>query len=296
MNDTIESLVDDHNLCGEGPTWDWRSNRLLWNDLSASLVFDYVPQTRTRRTINRGLMAAGIALHGEHDFLFAGSSGLHLWRGADDYQTLLAEHEGKPLVFNDILSDARGRLYAGTYYWGQAGMTRPGKLYLIDNNRSAHVVDDDVHLANGLGLSPDQRTLYFADSTKCLIWAYDVDATSGQLTNKRIFVQILAEEGLPDGLTVDEQGYLWCALWYGGQIVRYDPDGAVERRVSFPVKQVTSVCFGGPDLDELYVTTAAEPWPNEFTPNYDATGVLGGALYRLKVDVRGRREHVACLC
>jgi sugar lactone lactonase YvrE len=295
MKYEIESLVDDHNLCGEGPTWDWRSQRLVWTDLSASLVFDYDCQTRTRRTISRGLNAAGIALHGERDFLFAGTSGLHLWRGEDDGHALLGESAGEPFVFNDILSDSHGRLYAGTSYWNQTGMTHPGKLYLIHNDRSVQVVDEDVHLANGLGLSVDQKTLYFADSAKFRIWAYDVDENSGQLSNKHVFAQIPAEEGLPDGLTVDEQGHVWCALWYGGQVVRYDPDGHVERRLCFPVKQVTSVCFGGAELDELYVTTAAEPWPNTITPNYDGGGILGGALYRVKLDLRGRREHVARL-
>ena len=296
MRVEFEELVNDENLCGEGPLWDWRHRRFVWNDLSASLVFDYCPQSRQRRTISRGLMVSGIALCGQEGFVFAGSTGLHLWHGQDDCRTLLSTHDGQNLCFNDIVVDSQGRIYAGTYYWDQTGMLRPGKLYLIDNGGSAHVIDEDVYLSNGLGLSPDQRTLYFADSGKCRIWAYDVDTASGHLSGKRVFVNIPAEEGLPDGLTVDDEGFVWCALWYGGQIVRYDAEGHIERRLHVPVKQVTSVAFGGADLDELFVTTAAEPWPNNLVPNYDpALRELGGALYRTKLEIRGRPEFTAHL-
>lgn len=292
----IEQIVDDHNLCGEGPLWDWRRNVLVWNDLSASLVFEYEPATRERKTINRGLMAAGMALHADGGYLFAGSTGLHLWRAPNEYHTLLSHHGDEALCFNDILADSQGRLYAGTYYWDAAGMLRPGKLYLIETDCTLHVVDEGVLLTNGLGLSPDGRTLYFADSARCCIWSYEVESSTGMLCNRKAFVDVPVMEGLPDGLTVDGEGNVWCALWYGSQVVCYDPKGIVRERLQFPVPQVTSVEFAGTDLKDLYVTTAAEAWHNDIVPNYDVNRPnLGGALYRVRLNQPGRREHLARL-
>ena len=293
MRFDIETIIDDHNLCGEGPLWDWRRERLVWNDLSASLVFEYCPATRTRTVISRGLMAAGMALHGLEGFIFAGASGLHIWQGPDDYTTVVPGNVG---CFNDIVVDSAGRIYAGTLYWEATEMVRSGELLLIDTDGSVRVVDEGVHLANGLALSPDESTLYFADSAKRQIAAYDVDRASGALSNKRVFADTSTDEGLPDGIVVDAEGGVWCALWYGGQIVRYDPAGNVERRIRLPVPQVTSVEFGGPDLADLYVTSAAEPWPTPLIANYGGDlSALGGALYRVTPGVRGRRRQPAGL-
>ena len=159
------------------------------------------------------------------------------------------------------------------------------------------VVDEGVEIANGLGLSPDDRTLYFADSARRVIYAYDADPATGDLSRRRVFVQVPRDEGLPDGLTVDREGFVWCAQWYGGQVVRYDPDGKVERRIAMPVRQVSSVIFGGDDLTDLYITTAADPWPSPLAPpgyDFSATNV-GGSLYRLRTDIQGRPDHRAAL-
>jgi D-xylonolactonase len=159
------------------------------------------------------------------------------------------------------------------------------------------VVDEGIEIANGLGFSPDNRTLYFADSARRVIFAYDVDASSGDLSRRRIFVQVPRDEGLPDGLTVDRKGFVWCAQWYGSQVVRYDPEGRVERRIALPVRQVSSVIFGGDDLSDLYVTTAADPWPSPLAPaGYDASAAdQGGSLYRIRLDVQGRSDFPAAL-
>jgi D-xylonolactonase len=108
-------------------------------------------------------------------------------------------------------------------------------------------------------------------------------------------VKVPPDEGLPDGLTVDAQGFVWCAQWYGAQVVRYDPEGKVERRIKMPVTQVSSVAFGGDDLTDLYITTAGENWPSAYAPpGYDVnTPDLGGSLYRLRIGIRGKPEHLA---
>jgi D-xylonolactonase len=159
-------------------------------------------------------------------------------------------------------------------------------------------MDEGIELSNGLGLSPDHRTLYYADSTARRIYAYDVSPETGDLGRKRVFVQVPLSEGLPDGLTVDAEGYVWSAQWFGNQVVRYDPDGKVERHIPLPAAQVTSVAFGGPDLADLYLTSAAASWPawpNRYAPpGYNPDKVeLGGSLYRLRLDIQGKAEHQA---
>jgi D-xylonolactonase len=175
-------------------------------------------------------------------------------------------------------------------------MEKHGRLYLIDRE-GVRVVEEGIELANGLGFSPDSQTLYFTDSAARRIYAYDVEAETGALSNRRIFVQVPDEEGIPDGLTVDREGYVWSAQWYGSQVVRYDPEGTVERRIAMPVTQVSSVGFGGEDLKDLYITTAGEPWPSPLAPpGYDSNVPnTGGSLYRIRLEVQGKLEHQADL-
>jgi D-xylonolactonase len=298
MSQQIEIVADEKNRCGEGPIWDFRHNEtFIWNDLSSSLVFENDPATGLTSIISRGIMAAGITLNGEKDFVFAGANGIGVWKRDGSFHVLATEHEGEALAFNDIVAGPHGRVYAGTKYWGEGGMEKLGKLYRFDRDGNITVVDEGIEMSNGLAFSPDARTLYYADTARRIIYAYDVDDGSGNLSNRRVFVTVPGDEGIPDGHTVDAEGYLWSAQWYGSQIVRYDPDGDVERRIEIPAKQVSSVAFGGPDLTELYVTTAGKSKVGPLTPpGYDdASGYIGGALYRLHPGVQGRREHISAL-
>lgn len=293
----IEELVRDGNLCGEAPTWDYRNGRLLWVDNESSLVFQYTPADGERVIISRDLQANGIALHEDRRLVLAGFGGIHLWEMQNAYKTL-ATHDGDiPLQFNDIIADPQGRVYGGTMHWGASGMERHGKLYLVKAGGQIEAVDDGIEVSNGLAFSLDNRTLYYTDSTARKIFAYDVDAASGKLSNKRVFVQVPLTEGIPDGMTVDAEGFIWSAQWFGSQIVRYDPDGQVERRIAMPCKQVSSLMFGGRDLNELYVTSAKNSWKSTYGPpgyDYD-NGNFGGSLYRIKLDIQGRRENLAKL-
>src|SRR5688500_14400593 len=229
-------------------------------------------------------MIAGEALNSDGRLVVCGAAGLHLWSGQDDFVTIINEHDGEPLAFNDMIADPTGGIYAGTIYWDANGMTRPGKLYHVAPDLTVRVVDDNMQLANGLAFSPDDRTLYFADSAARTIYAYDVTPGDPTLRGKRVFVRVGDDEGIPDGLTVDADGIVYSAQWYGGQVVCYDAGGRVERRIRLPVTQVSSVAFGGADLRDLYITTAADPWPSALAPpgyDFDARN-SGGGLYRIK--------------
>jgi D-xylonolactonase len=200
------------------------------------------------------------------------------------------------LFCNDLTVDAEGRVYTGTMYWGPGGMEKHAKLYLVDVDGDVRVLDDGYELANGLAVTADGRTFYAADSTVRRIYAYDRDVATGAIARRRVFVTVPRDEGLPDGLVLDAEGFVWSAQWYGGQIVRYDPDGRVERRIALPATQISCLGFGGADLTEIYVTSAAKLWPSALFPaGFDPARPPGGALYRIRQNLRGRREHAAAV-
>jgi sugar lactone lactonase YvrE len=295
MSHHIELVASTNDKCGEAPTWDAANNRVLWVDNESSLVHALSLNTGAVSQISRELMVSGIAPNRGGSFIFAGADGLHVWRAQGDYRTVLSGFNDEALCFNDILADPKGRVYAGTVYWGAGGMEKPGKLYLVNADGSAEVVDEGIELSNGLGLSLDDRTLYYSDSSARRIYSYNVDAATGHLSDRRVLVQVPKDEGLPDGLTVDAEGFIWSAQWYGGQIVRYDPEGRVERRIAMPVKQVSSCIFGGPDLTDLYVTTAGNSWEGPYAPpgyGFSAENI-GGGLYRVLPGIQGRADYAA---
>jgi D-xylono/L-arabinono-1,4-lactonase len=292
---TIESVMEHPDRCGEAPIWDRRSGRLLWTDIPADVIYALDPASGEASVAHRGVNVSGLALHAGGGLVGAGAAGLHVLTDPEP-RTVVTEDAGEPLFFNDILAAPDGRIYAGTLYWGEE-MEKPGCLYLIGRGGTVEIVDEGIELANGLALSPDEHTLYFADSAVRRIYAYEVSAVSGRLSGKRTFVELGVEDGIPDGLTTDSEGFVWCACWYGGQVLRFDPEGRIERRVALPVQQVSSLAFAGPDLMDLYITSAAEPWPSRLAPSgYDPGAPnQGGALYRLRAPVPGRAEHVASL-
>ena len=159
-------------------------------------------------------------------------------------------------------------------------------LFRLDPDRSIHRMESGICISNGLGWSPDLSTFYYTDSLTRMIYAYDYEAQTGAIRNRRVFDHVPQDGGLPDGLAVDTQGYIWSARWGGWKVVRYAPDGRVDREVAIPVEFPTSCAFGGENLNELYITSA---WI-EVLPTARSAQPLAGDLFRLKVDVPGLPE------
>ena len=162
-------------------------------------------------------------------------------------------------------------------------LRRPsGTFYRIGPDRSVTAQFDNITVPNSTCFSPDDRTLYFADTPRHAIWAFDFDIDAGTISNRRVFADLTDRKGLPDGSCIDAQGYLWNAEYAGRRLTRYAPDGRVDRTIELPVTNPTCCCFGGDDLATLYVTSAAQrmPWP----------APIEGALLALDVGVRGLPE------
>ena len=288
----LELIIDSNDRCGEGPIWDFRAKRLLWTDIPADVVYEW--RDGRRNIVHPGVNVSTIALARDGGLIFGGAGGLWKWSAKAGCKSIVAEHQGEALAINDMLVDPRGRIYAGTVFWGANGREKYGKIYLIDPT-GVKIVDEGIELANGMGFSRDARTFYFADSALRRIYSYRVDDRSGQLSGRKTFAQLTRDDGLPDGLTVDAEDHVWAAFWYGGKVIRFDPQGKVQRVIQVPAIQTSSLAFGGAEMDELYITTAAEPWPSDLAPagySADASG-QGGGLYRIKPGLPGKAEYLA---
>lgn len=290
FNVEVEIAADTADLCGENPIWDEITNRIYWTDQGGLRLHSFDPDVSKYELVHSGLEINGFRFNQSGGFVITNTAGVWLWDGSNERVLLASTADGKPCSLNDCVADPEGRLFTGSVFYQPDRPYDLGNLFRVDTDGSVHVVDEGIHLSNGLAFSVDYRTLYFTDSAARKIYAYDYDRSSGEIENRRVLVQVPTKEGVPDGLVVDAENFLWSAQWYGSQIVRYDPEGTVERRISIPAKQVSCLCFGGRDLDELYVTTAgnSEPAPT-MPPGYDAVhGFFGGPLYRLRPGVQGR--------
>jgi sugar lactone lactonase YvrE len=291
----VSVVADYRDLCGECPVWDQDNGCLYWTDIDGRRFYRYDHAKGRHKVVKHGLEIAGYALNQPGGFVIANSDGIWLWDGADDLQLVVAQLGDAKCRMNDAIADPEGRFFAGSNFYHPDQTYELGKLIRVDRDGTAYVADDGFQLPNGLGFSPDEETMYFTDSAARRIYAYDYDKRTGDLRNRKILVQVLDEDGLPDGLTVDAEGFLWSAQWYGSCVVRYDPDGKVERRIAIPAKQVSSLVFGGKDLTDIFITSAGQSWPSPLMPrSYDPlSGNMGGQLFRMNLGLIGKPDHKA---
>ena len=293
VQELFRPIADYQDLCGEGPLWDSSRGALFWTDMTARQFYCYSWAEKQSATICTGLEICGFALNEPNGFVLVNGAGIWTWDANDEPVPVATELEGIACRMNDCIADPRGRLLAGSCFYDPHDEKYPlGHLMRVDHDGSVQILDEGIQLANGLGFSPDEQTLYFSDSAARVIYAYDYKPDFGTVHQRRIFARIPLEEGLPDGLTVDAEGFVWSAQWFGSCIVRYDPDGRVERRVAVPAKQTSALAFGGPDLTDIFVTSAhrSDALPLA-PPNYDShCGYIGGKLFQGNLAIAGKPE------
>jgi sugar lactone lactonase YvrE len=288
----LEIIADYNDLCGECPVWDGLQQQLYWTDCVGLRFYRYDWRTHRHEIVQQGLEINGFVLNDPNGFIVTNNSGIWSWEIAGEPR-LIADHvDGKRCPMNDCTSDPAGRLIAGSWFYDPNNDFPSGDLIQVETDGTARVLDEGFKLANGLDFSPDGRTLYFADSAERRIYAYDYDVATGTPKNRRVFVDIPIERGMPDGLAVDSEGFVWSAEWYGSQVVRYDPDGKLERSIFTPAKQTSSLAFGGPDLTSIFITSASRSEAMPIMPHgYDPlNGNFGGALYRVISEVAGKQS------
>jgi len=290
----IDKVAEENAVVGEGPIWNADQQALIWTDIHTGRLFLFDPGTGENRQIHSGFNVGGLMQNASGGYACFIWDGVVLWNSDDDWVRVQPESfEGQPLRFNDVIAAPDGSAYAGTYF-----PEEKGRLYRVGPDGALSILEEGIGCSNGMGFSPDLKTMYFTDAMAREIYAYDLDAETGALSNRRLFVRVSGEDGVPDGMTVDAEGFVWSANWFGGCIIRFDPDGREERRVSTPAKQTSSVMFGGRDLDELYFTTAAFDCPpgSDLDPiGYDwdeyAKSYRGGGLFRIRgLGIQGKPE------
>jgi sugar lactone lactonase YvrE len=236
---------------GEGPLWSVEEQALYWVDIFAGNIHRHKPSTEGYETWNVGQPVGSIGFRQGGGFIVSLKNGLHIWKPGDDAPQFIENPEAhKPHVrYNDGAVDRAGRYWTGT-------MDDNGEscLYRFAHGQAMKVCETGIMCSNGIGWSPDNKTMYYSDSQRFNIYAYDFDLASGELANRRVFLR--PEQGEPDGLTVDSEGCVWVAMWDGWRVDRYDPEGKLMLSIPTPVQYPTCPIFGGPNMDEIFITSA----------------------------------------
>lgn len=275
-----ELIADYACETGEGPLWHPDEKQLYWVDIPQGRLFRYSPATGVHEMCHREAVIGGFTIQSDGALLlFLDKGVVKRWRdGATEtvVDGIPGEEESR---FNDVIADPEGRVFCGTMPTPQ----RKGRLYRLDRDGTLKVMAEGMGCPNGMGFTLDGRQMYFIDSPTQEIYLFDYDRATGDLSNRKVFVNTSIDPGFPDGMTVDSEGFVWCAKWDGSCAVRYSPEGRLDRRIEFPAKKVSSVTFGGEAYEDLYVTTAGGR-------EKASDGPLAGGLFRVHLDVRGVAE------
>ncbi len=282
---------------GESPFWHPDEAALYWCDIPGKAVHRWVPATAAHRHWDFETEPCSIAPVPGGDLMLAMRDGLFRFSPASGQRRRLAAppYDTAHERFNDGKADPQGRFWVGTIY--EPRQPANAALYRWAAGHLQRVVGDAT-VSNGLAFSPDGRTMYWSDTTAHRVHAFDFDGTDGSLSRQRVFAEFPVKQagtdmsrygGRPDGAAVDSEGAYWCAMYEGGRLLRFAPDGSLLQELSVPARCPTMPCFGGPDLRTLYVTTASDK-----RPDGELTALpLSGRVLSLRVDVPGLPVHFA---
>ena len=281
---SAELILDARAVHGEGPAWDAASGRLLWVDMMGERLHLTTPGTDDEMVDYPQPVCVAVPRASGGLALALGDGFWLQDRDGTLHQVLAIPQPDPPagaVRMNDGKCDPAGRFWAGSMaYDARAGA---GSLYRLDADGTTHEIVRDVTISNGLAWTPDGATMMFIDTPTQRVDAFDMDPSTGDLSNRRPLVEIPAAAGMPDGMTIDDEGSLWIAMWEGGAVHRYTPDGRLDTVIELPCTNVTSCCFGGAGLDELYITTSALGLSDEV----HARQPLAGGLFRFRPGVTG---------
>ncbi|MDB6028661.1 MAG: SMP-30/Gluconolaconase/LRE domain protein [Verrucomicrobiales bacterium] len=277
MNPTTVTIAADVPCqLAENPLWDAPKQCVYWTDIPAGKLYSLDVTTGRHRMIYEGEPVGGFTLQENGDLLLFRQNDISLLNGQGIVSKLRAFTDNGMKRFNDVIADPRGRVFAGTI-----GEHPKGGLYRVDLDGAVTKLFSGTGCSNGMGFSPDAKKFYWTCSTTRHIFQFDFDAESGAITNRSVFYATTPDEGIPDGLTVDVEGCVWSARWAGASVVRHAPDGSVLTRLRLPAENITSLCFGGTSLEDVFVTSAQSEEANP-------TPVPG--LFRMGVGIRGVPE------
>ena len=283
----VEPITGIKAELGEGPLWSVEEQSIFWIDVTQRKIFRHNLLTNTSETFKVSGMPGCIGLRKGGGVIAAFRTGLALISLESGEETKIPSNiDFATERFNDGRCDRRGRFFAGTM---DKTLLEPiGGLYRVDLDRSVTKVLDGIRLSNGLAWSPDSRIMYHTDSRPGRVYAFDYDIDTGTPSNRRLHIDFLNAGCRPDGCTVDAEGFLWIAEVNAGRVGRYAPDGRRVGGIDMPTERVSSVTFGGPNLDTLFITTMSY----NLTSEQLAGQPLAGRLFVAHPGVKGLPEPV----
>jgi L-arabinonolactonase len=253
----MEQVLPAGNQLGESPVWSPEEGALYWVDIPKGLIRRYVVSNQETSLWQLPASIGSFVFRRNGGMVVALKNGIHFFDPATNQ--LSQVHNPEPDLpenrFNEGKCDPRGRFFAGTMNEVIRGKPS-GSLYRLASDRKLDLILPSITVPNGLAWSPEGTIMYFADTRRHVIYAFDYDLDEGTPHNKRVFVDLSSYEGLPDGATVDSEGCLWSAMFSGGRIVRYTPKGKIDRAIGFPVTQINSLTFGGSDMRTIFVISS----------------------------------------
>ncbi len=282
----VDCVVKGNDLLGECTLWCDREQVLWWVDSRGPSLNRWDPRDGGVKTFALPSVVGSVAFRESGGMIAALQSGLYfLDPHSGALQTVAQPETHLPdNRFNDGRCDRAGRFWAGTM--SDARREPTGSLYRLSANLECAHIRADVIVPNSLAWSPDNRTMYFADTYRQVIRAWDFDLASGEVSNERVFCDTAGHPGRPDGSCIDADGCLWNAEYGGWRLVRYTPEGRIDRVIGMPVANPTCCCFGGADFDTLYVSTATQ----RLTPEDLAKQPMAGSVLAVRPGVRGLPE------
>ena len=284
MDTGVELLVDAHAQVGEGPLWDEEQQLLYWVDILSSLLYIYDPATGENRVLDVGRHVGTVVTRASGGLMLAVREGFASFDLETQELTLIANPEAHITGnrFNDGKCDPAGRFWAGTMAYESP--SNQGSLYRLDTDFSVHKIFGDVAISNGIIWSLDHTTMYYIDTLRKNVRAFDYADDTGDISNERVIINVPEEIGMPDGMAIDSEGMLWVAHYGGSCVSRWNPNTAqLLEKIDLPVTQVTACAFGGPNLDILFITSAAQ----ELDAAELARQPLAGGLFSIKTPYQG---------
>jgi sugar lactone lactonase YvrE len=282
-----ELVVEAHDTIGEGPLWDERDEVLWWTDLTGRRLHRLDPSTSEHQVHEVEQEVGALVPRASGGFIAALRDGFASYDTAAGFTMLAPIDANRPdLRMNDGKCDRRGRFWAATMAFDCTPSA--GSLHVLEPDGTTRTVLTGLTIGNGLAWTADDATMYYIDSTRQCVDAFEFDLDKGILGERRRVIEIAPADDpaswrLPDGMCIDQEGFLWVAIYGAGLVCRYRPDGSVDTTIELPVDQVTCPAFGGPDLRDLYITTAAQ----EMSPADLERQPLAGALFRVRTEVPG---------
>lgn len=284
---TAELAFQHDSLLGEGPVWDARTQQLYWVDIEGFKVNLYNPATHAQRVINVGDYVGAAAVRAAGGLLLAMKSGFAILDLATETLTPIADAEAHlpGNRFNDGKCDPAGRFWAGSLALDEDHGEGQGNLWCLNTDRSVALKEPGVWISNGLAWTRDAKTMYYIDSPKQCVVAYDYDKATGNIANRREVIRVDGTvHGYPDGMTIDEEDMLWVAHWDGGHVCRWNPHTGEElAEIKVPAERPTSCVFGDEDFGTLYITTAR----TRLSAERLAQQPLAGSIFKCRPGVRG---------